>query len=308
MSSVSADDGLDQAIDDYIQHLRVERGLRANTVMAYAADLAALAHHLEAQGVHTLSAIEPPVLLGFLRRLATRKLSPRTQARRWIAVRGLFRYLRREGHVEVDPTQGIALPRLGRKLPELLTRDEVERLLEAPGDDNAISLRDTALLEFLYATGCRVSEALALPLDRLDLEESSVLIEGKGGKQRLIPVGEVAGVALQRWLVHGRPLVASRRKKGGPPPWVFLNHRGGRLSRQGWFKKLRDYAVAVGINRPISPHKLRHSFATHLLEGGADLRTVQALLGHADLSTTEIYTHVTLDHVRGAYDRHHPRA
>ncbi len=217
-------------------------------------------------------------------------------------MRGLFRFLREEGVVDVDPSQALRLPRLPRALPELLSRAEVEALLAAPGVDDPLALRDTALLELLYATGCRISEALDLTLDRLHLDRAVVRLTGKGDKQRLVPIGGPAIAALRAWLATGRPALVR-----GAVRWLFVNQRGGRLSRQGFFLKLQQYALAVGITRAVSPHKLRHSFATHLLEGGADLRAVQTLLGHVDIGTTEIYTHVTREHLRERHRRHHPR-
>ena len=298
---------LDDAIDEYLQHLKVERGLRPNTLQAYATDLRAFAEHADGR------VVDPPLLLTFLRKLGKDGLSARSQARRFIAVRGLYRYLRREGLVEVDPTQGIVLPRFVQRLPELLSREEIDDLLRAPGIDTPIGLRDSALLELMYATGCRVSEALDLTLDRLALPEGLVRLVGKGDKERLVPVGAIAQEVLARWLDQGRPVMMGvRARKSGAgrkvAPWVFLNNRGGRLSRQACWMRLREHALAAGIARPISPHKLRHSFATHLLEGGADLRSVQTLLGHADISTTQVYTHLSQAHVRQAYDEHHPRA
>jgi integrase/recombinase XerD len=298
---------VDEAIDEYLEHLKVERGLRPNTLTAYATDLRFFAEHVGD------AAVDPPLLLSFLRRLGKEGLSARSQARRFVAVRGLYRWLRREGRIDADPTQGIALPRFVRRLPELLTRDELHDLLRAPGVDTPLGLRDTALLELMYATGCRVSEALDLTLDRLALGDGLVRLIGKGDKERFVPVGDLAREILARWLAQGRPVMLggkrSRASSGRKPPsWVFVNNRGGRLSRQACWARLREHALAAGIGRPISPHKLRHSFATHLLEGGADLRSVQALLGHADISTTEVYTHLSQTHVREAYDRHHPRA
>ncbi|WAS98625.1 site-specific tyrosine recombinase XerD [Nannocystis punicea] len=291
------------AIEAYLEHLKVERRLRPNSLLAYTGDLEAFAAHAEASGVAALAAITPALLLRFAVGLAQAGLSPRSQSRRLTAVRGLFRFLREEGQLDVDPAQALRLPKLPKRLPELLSRGEVEGLLAAPGQDGPLGLRDTALLELLYATGCRISEALDLTLDRLYLDQAIVRLTGKGDKQRLVPLGSPAIAALQAWLTSGRPELTR-----GSVRWVFVNHRGGRLSRQGFFLKLREYALAIGITRPISPHKLRHSFATHLLEGGADLRAVQALLGHADIATTEIYTHVTRDHLRERHKRHHPRA
>jgi integrase/recombinase XerD len=297
---------LDAAIDDYLQHLKVERRLRPNSLAAYAQDLRELASFLVARIGETvpLGRIEPPLLIAYLQSIAP-ALAARSQARRLVAMRGLFRYLREEGEVEVDPTQGLRAPRLAQKLPGLLGREEVLALLAAPGTDGPLALRDTALLELLYASGCRISEALELSLDRLYLDQAVVRLVGKGDKPRLVPIGAPAVAALDAWLREGRPLLMKGKKV---TPWVFLNHRGGRLSRQGMFQKLRDYASIAGITRPISPHKLRHSFATHLIEGGADLRAVQTLLGHADIATTQVYTHVSDQHLRAAHRKHHPRA
>jgi integrase/recombinase XerD len=312
-------DAGEPVIDEYLRHLQVERGLAANTLAAYGADLAILAGWLEARGVDVLAA-GPATLLEFLGSLGEGGQSARSQARRWVAVRGLYRWLRREGTIAVDPTDGSVVPRFAKRLPALLTRDEIGRLLAAPGKGDALALRDTALLELMYASGCRVSEVLELTLDRLHLADGHATVLGKGGKHRVVPIGEYATLALREYLELARPLLvqaASRsrraaalrpRAKSALRAALFLNARGGRLTRQGWFERLRGHALVAGITRPISPHKLRHSFATHLLEGGADLRVVQALLGHADISTTEVYTHVSSSHARAAYDRHHPRA
>jgi integrase/recombinase XerD len=300
----------DEVVDDYLQHIKVERGLSVNTLAAYSRDLAQLTSYLEEAGITEVMTLTPRHLIGFLGSLADSGLSARTQARRWIAVRGLFRWLRTENLITADPTQGIQMPKAAHKLPELLSRREIVALLAAPGVDTVLGLRDTALLEFMYATGSRVSEAVTLPLDALHLDQGLVMVTGKGNKQRLIPLGDCAFVALKAWLEEGRPSLVERTTKRGrrDPRTVFLNHRGTALSRQGWFQRLREHAVAAGIQRNVSPHKLRHSFATHLLEGGADLRTVQTLLGHADISTTQVYTHLSQTHVRNAYDEHHPRA
>lgn len=299
---------LDVAIDDFLQHLSVERGLARNTLLAYGQDLARFAAFADARGVGMAGAVEPPLLLAFASSEARAGRSARSQARRLVALRGLYRYLRREGQVAHDPTQALHLPRFAARLPELLTHAEVEALLAAPGIDTLAGLRDTALLELMYATGCRVSEALDLCMPRLQLDEALVRLVGKGDKERMVPLTVPAQRMLVQWLERGRPALLARARRKPSKPWVFLNQRGGRLSRQGWWQRLRQHAVAAGIDRPVSPHKLRHSFATHLLEGGADLRSVQTLLGHADISTTQIYTHVSERHVREAYDRHHPRA
>ncbi len=299
---------LEVAIDDYLQHLAVERGLARNTLTAYGQDLAAFAAFATERGVTEVAAVQPPVLLSFVSHEVDAGRSARSQSRRLVALRGLFRYLRKEGVVSHDPMQAVHLPRFAARLPELLSPAEVEALLAAPGTETVAGLRDTALLELMYATGCRVTEALDLCIPRLQLSEALVRLLGKGNKERMVPLTVPAQAALTRWLEEGRPAVLARAKARPSKQWVFLNQRAGRLSRQGWWQRLRAHARAAGIDRPISPHKLRHSFATHLLEGGADLRSVQALLGHADISTTQIYTHVSERHVAEAYDRHHPRA
>lgn len=297
---------LDTAIDDYLLHLKVERRLRPNSLAAYAQDLRELATFLTKQlgDPVVIPAIGPAQLVAYLGH-TSRTLAARSQARRLVALRGLFRHLREEGVVTADPSQGLSSPKLAKKLPTLLSRDEVVRLLAAPGVDGPLALRDTAILELLYASGCRISEALELTLDRLYLDQAVVRLIGKGDKPRLVPLGTPAVAALHAWIRDGRPTLQKGRRVR---PYVFLNVRGGKLSRQGFFLKLRDHAIAAGITRAISPHKLRHSFATHLLEGGADLRAVQTLLGHADIATTEVYTHVTDQHLRVAHRKHHPRA
>ncbi|MCA9635374.1 MAG: tyrosine recombinase XerD [Myxococcales bacterium] len=298
---------VDERIDEFLDHLRVERGLRPNSLSAYATDLRIFAAFLADLEVRRPSAIDRRLLQRFLDEQGAGGLKSSTQARRWAAIRGLFRYLRQEGVIRVDPTQGVETPKVGRRLPDLLTRDEIGALLAAPGVETPLGMRDTAILELMYASGCRVSEAVELTLDRLNLDQGVVRLRGKGDKERLSLVGQPAIVALVRWLDEGRPHLV-RPAKRRAPPWVFINHRGDRLTRQGCYLKIRELALVAGITRPISPHRLRHSFATHLLDGGTDLRTLQLLLCFADMATTEIYTHVSQQHLRDAYRKHHPRA
>ncbi|HFE45881.1 MAG TPA: site-specific tyrosine recombinase XerD [Nannocystis exedens] len=298
---------MDREIDSFLVHLKVERGLRPNSIIAYATDLKRFKVYLEDKGLSPrLSKINTKALQGFLDAQDEAGLTPATRARRWAAVSGLFKFLRQEGRIKNDPTQGVRRPKVSRKLPDLLTCEEIDALLQAPGTDTPLGLRDTALLELMYASGCRVSEAIYLKLGHLNLDQGFVRLKGKGAKERLSVVGEVAIAALSRWLKEGRPDLL---KYDGPDEeWVFLNHRGGQLTRQGCYLKIRQIARSAGITRRISPHRLRHSFATHLLEGGTDLRTLQLLLGHADIATTQIYTHVSQRHLREAYKKHHPRA
>jgi integrase/recombinase XerD len=294
---------LDQAIDIYLQHLKVERNLAPNTVEAYARDLARFAQHCAQAQSASLSEIDSNTVFEYLIGLSQAGLSARTQGRHLVTLRGLFKHLRAEQMVEEDPTASAELPRLSRKLPQVLSLREVEALLAAPRAQTPYGVRDRAMLELLYATGLRVSELCQLRLDHVNLERGVVLATGKGRKQRLVPVGEVALETLARYLSEARPQLDRHRSEA-----LFLSQRGGPLTRQAFWKTLARYARQAGIDRPISPHKLRHSFATHLLERGADLRAVQSMLGHVDISTTQIYTHVGRSRIIEVYRKHHPRA
>lgn len=286
-------------VDSYIHYLRVEKGLSRNTLEAYSRDLRTFSEYWGERGLEGFSRKE---VAGFSRYLAERGLSPRSIQRALIALRGFFRFLTLEGILEEDPLEDVSLPSFYRKLPDVLSRQQVERLLDQPDPSTPLGLRDSALLEVLYGTGMRVSEASDLKLGSLQLELGFVLIRGKGDKERLVPLGEIAREKLQRYLVEARPKLI----KGRDPGYVFLNPRGKRMSRQGIWKVIKKYALKAGLEG-VTPHSLRHSFATHLLEGGADLRSVQALLGHADISTTQIYTAVGIDYLKAVHRRYHPR-
>jgi integrase/recombinase XerD len=288
-------------IDAYLDHLRVERGLAKNTLDAYARDLGALA--LFAGGEADPGSITVETLASLMVENARRGFGARSSARQLSGLRGFFRFLVREKAIPEDPTQLVDRPRLGRRLPRVMSFDEVERLLAAPPTDTDRGLVHAAMLHVMYASGLRVSELCGLRLGDVDLQRGLVMAHGKGGKRRLVPVGEVAMNMLGRYLRDVRPRVAAQ---GGNA--LFVSPRGGHFTREGFWRIVRRYAVSAGIVPLPSPHKLRHSFATHLLRGGADLRAVQAMLGHADLGTTEIYTHVAQDHVRQAHAKSHPRA
>ncbi|MBK8264116.1 MAG: tyrosine recombinase XerD [Nannocystis sp.] len=298
---------LEALVDDYVRHLKVERGLRPNSLLAYTTDLRILVDYLQERRITAIGDVSHEALRSFVAEQGALGMADATLARRWAAVRGLFRFLREEGLAEADPTQGVEIPRIAKRLPELLSHKEVLALIAAPGTDTPTGQRDTALLELIYSSGARVSEAVDLTLDRLALDQGMVRLIGKGDKPRIAPLGEPATEALALYLREGRPALL-KGAKDPSPPWVFLNAHGARLSRQGWYIKLRELAEAAGLKRPISPHRLRHSFATHLLEGGADLRTLQVLLGHSDIATTQVYTQVSQKHQRAAYRKHHPRA
>ncbi|MBK8482204.1 MAG: site-specific tyrosine recombinase XerD [Proteobacteria bacterium] len=294
---------LDQAADLYLEHLKVERHLTRNTLDAYSRDLAAFGRFCAARERAAISAIDGRTVLEYLIGLSKAQRAVRTQARQLVTLRGLFRHLRRERLIGIDPTAAVELPRMGRKLPEVLTLAEVEALLSAPALQRANGLRDAAMLELLYATGLRVSELCQLRVADVNLERGVLLATGKGRKQRMVPIGESALALVTRYLSEARPAADRRRSEA-----LFLSRQGGPLTRQAFWKLLGQHARAAGITKTTSPHTLRHSFATHLLERGADLRAVQAMLGHADISTTQIYTHLDRTQVFETYRRHHPRA
>ena len=293
------------ALDLFLAHLRVEKGLAQNSVDSYARDVLRYLDHVAGAGRTSWDDVGRPDVQSHLSALATSGISPRSQARALSALRGFHRLLVSERLCRGDPTDEVDAPRRSRKLPQLLSRDEVDRLLAAPrATPGAAGVRDRAMLELLYATGLRATELVTLEVNQIDLESRVVLARGKGNKERLVPVGSPAADALRAWLAGPRQrMLRARRTRD-----LFVTARGRRMTRQGFWKLLGRYARAAGISRRVSPHKLRHSFATHLLEGGADLRAVQSMLGHADVSTTEIYTHVDRSHARRLHARHHPRA
>jgi integrase/recombinase XerD len=295
---------LDLAIQQFLDHLRVERELTPATVEAYGRDLSGFAHFAAGRTIAAADTVRSIDVLDFLAHLTERKLSARSQARQVIALRQLFRFLKAERVVAVDPTEDVDLPRFGRKLPDFLSVDEVDRLLAAPDRRSLRGGRDAAMIEMLYATGLRVSELVRLRMRDINFDAGYLMTLGKGRKERLVPVGEAALAAVRAYVEGARAAAVGGRSVDT----LFLTHHGRAMTRQGFWKLLGRYAVAAGIRKRISPHKLRHSFATHLVERGADLRAVQAMLGHSDIGTTEIYTHVSRGHLRSVYDRFHPRA
>lgn len=308
--------GLTGQLQGYLDHLTIERGVAANTLSSYRRDLRRYAEHLASRGIDDLAAVTESDVSDFLVALrrgdpdtGTVALSAVSAARALIAVRGLHRFAAAEGLTDMDVARAVKPPTPSRRLPKSLSVDEVLALLEAAGGDSEadgpLTLRNRALLELLYSTGARISEAVGLDVDDVDTQARSVLLHGKGGKQRLVPIGRPAVSALDAYLVRGRPEL-SRRGRGNPA--IFLNARGGRLSRQSAWQVLQDSAERAGITAGVSPHTLRHSFATHLLDGGADVRVVQELLGHASVTTTQIYTMVTVHALREVWAGAHPRA
>jgi len=300
-----------RAVAGYLDHLAVERGLAANTLLSYRRDLHRYLAVLAAGGIDDLAGVGESDVAAFLAALREGDdehppLSASSAGRAVVAVRGLHRFALREGLTSGDPARDVKPPVPARRLPKAISVDEVERLLAAAGaDETPLALRDRALLELLYGTGARISEAVGLSVDDLDRGSGLVRLDGKGGKQRVVPVGSYAQRAVEAYLVRGRPALAAA---GRGTPALLLTARGGRLSRQSAWAVLRAAAARAGLTVDVSPHTLRHSFATHLLDGGADVRVVQELLGHASVTTTQVYTLVTVDRLREVYATAHPRA
>jgi len=294
---------MSSTIDTYLSYLRDVRRMSPNTVVSYARDLAALAAFAEKKS-HAVEALDRRELEAFARQLVSSGLSPRSAARAIACVRGYYRFLLLEKRIGTDPAEDLRAPRAWPALPKYLDMDEVDRLLAQPDTASARGMRDKALIELLYATGLRVSELLSLRAGDINLDGGYLTCIGKGDKQRLVPLGHTAAEWVRRYLAEARPHLLKSRKSG----WLFVNAKGGgQLSRVGFWKILKEYGIKAGVSREISPHVLRHSFATHLLERGADLRAIQMMLGHADLSTTQIYTHVLEARLRAVYDKFHPR-
>jgi len=289
-------------IDGYLAYLRDVRRMSPNTIESYARDLAGLAGFAETRG-RDVASLDRRDLEAYVRHLMASGLSPRSTARAVACIRGFYRFAAVEQKQEGSPADDLQAPRAWAALPKFLDLDEVDRLLAQPDIATPRGLRDKALISVLYATGLRVSELISLKLSNLHLQEGYLTCVGKGDKERIVPIGQEATEWVNRYLAEARGRLAKSNS-----PWLFVNARGTSLSRVGFWKLLKEYGVKAGISRAISPHVLRHSFATHLLDRGADLRAIQMMLGHADLSTTQIYTHVLEARLRAVYDRFHPRA
>jgi integrase/recombinase XerD len=303
-------EALSGQIARFLDYLTVERGLARNTLDAYRRDLARYAAYLQETGLLDATKADETLVAGFVAGLSSveyaegHRYRASSVARALAAVRSFHAFLLREGEAAVDPSEGVVRPKVPRTLPRPLTVDEVGKLLAVPGDAEPPGLRDRAILEVLYGAGLRISELVGLDVDDVDLEEGSVKVMGKGSKERVVPLGRFAARAVSAYLTRARPSMARSRSGAA----LFLNQRGGRLTRQGADRILKSAARGAGLRKRVTPHMLRHSFATHLLEGGADVRVVQELLGHASLSTTQIYTLVTGQRLREEYFAAHPRA
>lgn len=297
---------LPAAIAGFLTHVQVEKGLASNTLSAYRTDLAKFEDFVKKRKV-ALQAITQDHLVDFLAGLYRQKLESKTVARHLVTLRNFFRYAQMQELIADDPTAHLESPKIRRSLPGYLRLEDVEKLLEQPDQKTPLGLRDRAMLEVLYSTGLRVSELTSLKVTDLDTKVGCVRCIGKGDKERIVPVGRKALGIVERYLRNGRPELL-KPGKGGAGAYLFVNRRGGRISRVGVWKILSAYGRRAGLRQALTPHMLRHSFATHLLERGADLRSVQLMLGHSDISTTQIYTHVVEERLKQIYKAHHPRA
>lgn len=290
-------------LDQFLHYLTVEKGLAKKTLEAYSHDLNRFLNYLQEKKIEDVLSVTKVDVRTFLLTLKARKLSNRTIVRNLVAIRTFFRFLTQEGKLESNPIEDLESPQLAKRLPEILSLQEVEHLLETPKPQTSLEIRDRSMLEMLYATGMRVSELVGLHMNQLNLEGGYVLLLGKGSKERAVPIGAEAIKWVSRYLTGPR----QKLSKGRESPYLFLNRSGRKMSRQIFWKNIKTYGRRAGIRKKITPHLLRHSFASHLLARGADLRSVQMLLGHADISTTQIYTHVTGERLKQVHKRHHPR-
>ena len=294
---------MEQWLDQLLHYLIVEKGLSKNTIEAYSHGLSRFLNHLREKGVQEIRDVGKFDVRGFLLALKKENLSAKTIVRNLVAIRTFFRFLVQEGILETNPVEDLESPKVAKTLPEILTLKEIEQLLEQPNLQTPLGMRDRAMLEMLYATGMRVSELTHLPTHQVNLEGGYVLLYGKGSKERIVPLGSEAIKWVTLYLKKSRGILA----KGKESPSLFINRSGKGMSRQRFWKNLKDYGQKAGLRKRITPHLLRHSFASHLLEGGADLRSVQMMLGHADISSTQIYTHVTGERLKKIHQRYHPR-
>jgi integrase/recombinase XerD len=294
---------LDQLADQFIKHLIIEKGLASKTVEAYASDLTGFFDFLKEQQICNILLADTAAILKYIIELRKSGRGARTRARRLVTLRGFFHYLHRNGILDTNPARLIDMPKSGLKLPEVLDIDQVARLLETPDVTTPLGLRDAAMLELIYAAGLRVSELINLKVAAVNLEAGFVRVLGKGDKERIVPIGRRAIQGIRTYIADGRPL----QLKKTTSHYLFVARAGRPMTRQGFWKLLRRYALAAGIEQRVTPHCLRHSFASHLLEGGADLRAVQTMLGHADIATTQIYTHVAQKRLIELHRKFHPR-
>ena len=295
---------MEHLLDQFLNYLVVERGLSPNTLDSYSRDLIKYLEYLSRKGIKDINETSDLTVISFFTSLKKDGLSNRSIARNLSSIKMFYKFLAEDHHIKSNPTLNIETPKRESKLPQVLSMEEVDSLLKIPDRNTPLGLRDAALLELLYATGLRVSEIISLPLNNINLEAGYLLAYGKGSKERLVPIGEVAQNLIKEYLEKARPALLKKKQSN----YLFITRRTKPMTRQGFWKLIKKYALAAGINKNISPHTLRHSFASHLLERGADLRSVQIMLGHSDISSTQIYTHVTTERLKKIHNQYHPRS
>ena len=295
---------MEHLLDQFLNYLVVERGLSPNTLESYSRDLIKYLEYLSRKGIKDINETSDLTVISFFTSLKKDGLSNRSIARNLSSIKMFYKFLAEDHHIKSNPTLNIETPKRESKLPQVLSMEEVDSLLKIPGRNTPLGLRDAALLELLYATGLRVSEIISLPLNNINLEAGYLIAYGKGSKERLVPIGEVAQNLIKEYLEKARPALLKKKQSN----YLFITRRTKPMTRQGFWKLIKKYALAAGIKKNISPHTLRHSFASHLLERGADLRSVQIMLGHSDISSTQIYTHVTTERLKKIHNQYHPRS
>ena len=295
---------LDRLLDQFLNYIAVERGLSINTLDSYSRDLNKYLNHLTHIGIKDINKTTDLTVISFISILKKEGLSNRSIARNLTAVKMFYNFLTGDHHIKNNPTLHIETPKREAKLPQILNIGEIDLLLQAPDKNTPLGLRDSAFLELLYATGLRVSEIVSLSLNDINLEAGYLIAYGKGSKERVIPIGEVSQNVIREYLKTSRPILLNNKQS----PYLFTTRSGKPITRQGFWKIIKKYSLAAGIKKNITPHTLRHSFASHLLERGADLRSVQMMLGHVDISTTQIYTHVTTERLKKIHNQYHPRS
>ncbi|NOY68155.1 MAG: site-specific tyrosine recombinase XerD [Deltaproteobacteria bacterium] len=294
---------MNNIIDGYLNYLVVEKGLSGATLEAYGADLSRFTRFLKANGIKKAGMIDTAVIIKYLIDLRDEEIGARSRGRHLVSIRGFFKFLVSEKIIKTDPARLIDLPKFGLTLPSVLNVEDIRSIIDAPDRSTLLGMRDAAMLELLYAAGLRVSELLGTRVQEINLEAGFVRVFGKGSKERIVPIGTYAKDKIRQYLSTARPLLLKNRAS----PYLFFGRAGKMMTRQGFWKRLKAYAVLAGCDKNVTPHSFRHSFASHLLEGGADLRAVQMMLGHVDISTTQIYTHVARSHLKKMHEKYHPR-
>ncbi|MBU1194891.1 MAG: site-specific tyrosine recombinase XerD [Proteobacteria bacterium] len=294
---------MDELVQQYLDYLIIEKGLSENSLESYSSDLAQFLSFLEANKIHHLKDVETVIILAWMVSLSKNGLSAKSRARHLVAVRGLYKFLVQENKGVKNPVKDVEIPKTGLALPKILSIKEIESLLDAPDIQDPRGMRNAAMMEIMYGAGLRVSELIKLQMQDINLEANFVRVFGKGSKERIVPIGSPAQRAVQAWMKSGRPFMLKKASS----KFLFIARAGKPMTRQSFWKIIKKYALAANLKQNLTPHTLRHSFATHLLEGGADLRSVQTMLGHSDISTTQIYTHISKDYLRKMHQQFHPR-